>query len=47
MIDSLITKIIKMQNPTCVGLDTDFSYLPQDMQDVLDRFERVKKERSG
>ncbi len=39
MIDSLITKIIKMQNPTCVGLDTDFSYLPQDMQEDISTFE--------
>ena len=32
MIDSLIEKIIKMQSPICVGLDTSFSYLPEDMQ---------------
>ena len=32
MIDRLIDKIIEMQNPTCVGLDTDFDYLPDDMK---------------
>lgn len=32
MIDALINKIIKLQNPTCVGLDTDFNYLPEDMK---------------
>ncbi|MDE6001488.1 MAG: orotidine-5'-phosphate decarboxylase [Clostridia bacterium] len=32
MIDSLIEKIIEMQNPTCVGLDTSFDYLPDDMK---------------
>lgn len=29
MIDQLINKIIELQNPTCVGLDTDFSYIPE------------------
>lgn len=33
MIDKLIKKIILMQNPTCVGLDTDFNYLPEDMKE--------------
>lgn len=28
MIDHLIEKIIALKNPTCVGLDTDLSYLP-------------------
>ncbi|MGL4347535.1 MAG: orotidine-5'-phosphate decarboxylase, partial [Chitinophagaceae bacterium] len=28
IIDNLIEKIISMKNPTCVGLDTDFDYLP-------------------
>ena len=32
MIDKLIEKIIEMQNPTCVGLDTHFDYLPDDMK---------------
>ncbi len=32
MIDSLINKIIEIQNPACVGLDTDFSYLPEEMR---------------
>ncbi len=30
--DKLIDKIIQMQNPTCVGLDTLFDYLPDDMK---------------
>ena len=30
--DSLIEKIIDMQNPTCVGLDTSFDYLPDEMK---------------
>lgn len=31
MNDKLIAKIIEMQNPTCVGLDTVAEYLPEDM----------------
>jgi len=30
--DSLIEKIVAMQNPTCVGLDTSFAYLPDEMR---------------
>ena len=30
--DRLIDKIIEMQNPTCVGLDTLFDYLPDEMK---------------
>ena len=30
--DQLIDKIIEMQNPTCVGLDTLFDYLPDEMK---------------
>ncbi len=41
MTDSLIEKIIQMQNPTCVGLDTDFSYLPDEMRDGMATFEGV------
>ena len=41
MVDSLIEKIIEMQNPTCVGLDTDFSYLPDEMRDGMATFEGV------
>ena len=29
--DRLIEGIIDMQNPTCVGLDTLFDYLPDEM----------------
>lgn len=31
--DTLIEKIVEKQNPTCVGLDTSFEYLPQDLRD--------------
>lgn len=31
MIDKLTEKIIAMQNPSCVGLDVDFGYLPESM----------------
>lgn len=43
MIDSLIKKIIKMQNPTCVGLDTDFSYLPEEMREGVTTFSEAAK----
>ena len=32
--DTLIEKIIEKQNPTCVGLDTAFEYLPEEMRNV-------------
>ena len=32
IIDTLIEKIIQTQNPTCVGLDTQLSYLPEEMR---------------
>ena len=41
MIDKLIDSIIDMQNPTCVGLDTDFSYLPEEMKEGIATFEGV------
>ena len=41
MVDKLIDSIIEMQNPTCVGLDTDFSYLPDEMRDGMATFEGV------
>lgn len=31
--DALIERIIGLQNPTCVGLDTSFEYLPDDMRE--------------
>lgn len=43
MIDSLIKKIIKMQNPTCVGLDTDFSYLPEEIREGVTTFSEAAK----
>ena len=39
MIDKLIKKIIEMQNPTCVGLDTSFDYLPEEMKKEVSSFE--------
>ena len=38
MIDKLIEKIVDLQNPTCVGLDTSFSYLPEDMRNGISSF---------
>ena len=32
MIDKLIEKIAELQNPTCVGLDTSFDYLPEELK---------------
>ncbi len=39
--DQLIEKIIDMQNPTCVGLDTLFDYLPDGMKEGVTSFEGV------
>ena len=43
--DRLIERIIELQNPTCVGLDTSFDYLPDDMRagakDFSDVAERI------
>ena len=39
--DKLIEKIIEMQNPTCVGLDTLFDYLPDEMKAGAKTFEDV------
>ncbi len=39
MIDKLIEKIIEMQNPTCVGLDTSFDYLPDELKNGVSDFE--------
>lgn len=39
MIDKLIDKITELQNPTCVGLDTSFTYLPEDMQSDISTLE--------
>lgn len=36
--DTLIEKIIEKQNPTCVGLDTSFDYLPDDMKEGVKDF---------
>lgn len=41
MIDSLIEKIVALQNPTCVGLDTSFDYLPDEMKKGVTSFEGV------
>lgn len=39
--DQLIEKIIDLQNPTCVGLDTLFDYLPDSMKEGVTSFEGV------
>ena len=39
--DRLIEGIIDMQNPTCVGLDTLFDYLPDEMRAGVTTFEGV------
>ena len=39
--DKLIDGIIAMQNPTCVGLDTLFDYLPDDMRAGAKTFDDV------
>ena len=39
--DKLIEKIIDLENPTCVGLDTLFDYLPDDMKAGVNSFEGV------
>ena len=44
MIDRLIKKIIDMQNPTCVGLDTGFEYLPDNMREDMATFEGAAEE---
>ena len=39
--DRLIEKIVEMQNPTCVGLDTLFDYLPDTMRAGVTTFDGV------
>ncbi|MBO4989156.1 MAG: orotidine-5'-phosphate decarboxylase [Clostridia bacterium] len=39
MIDQLIEAIVAKQNPTCVGLDTSFDYLPDEMKEGVCSFE--------
>ena len=39
--DRLIEGIISMQNPTCVGLDTLFDYLPDNMKAGAKNFDDV------
>ena len=36
--DTLIEKIIEKRNPTCVGLDTSFDYLPEEMKSGVTDF---------
>lgn len=43
LIDRLIEKIKITKNPTCVGLDTDFTYLPTAMQEKCKTLEDVSK----
>lgn len=39
--DRFTEKIIEMQNPTCVGLDTSFDYLPEEMRANVKNFEQA------
>ncbi len=41
IVDALIEKIVQTQNPVCVGLDTAFSYLPEEMQRACGAEERA------
>ena len=41
MVDKLIKRIIELQNPTCVGLDTSFDYLPDDMKRGVTNFDEA------
>lgn len=43
MVEKLIERIIELQNPACVGLDTDFNYLPEDMKRDVSTFEEVSE----
>lgn len=43
MIDKLIEKIKETSNPSVIGLDTDISYLPQDMLDKVNTLEDAGK----
>ena len=43
MVDKLIERIIELQNPACVGLDTDFNYLPEEMKRDVSTFEEVSE----
>lgn len=36
--DALIERIVGLQNPTCVGLDTSFDYLPEKMREGVRDF---------
>ena len=36
--DALIERIVGLQNPTCVGLDTSFDYLPEKMREGVKDF---------
>lgn len=41
--DRLIEKIIDMKNPTCVGLDTLFDYLPDNMKEGVTNFDQASE----
>ena len=41
IIDQLIEKIIAMQNPACVGLDTQLDYLPAEMREGVETCEQA------
>lgn len=39
MIDKLIDRIVELQNPTCVGLDTAIDYLPKELSAEVKNFQ--------
>ncbi len=41
IVDALIERIVRMQNPTAVGLDTSFAYLPEEMRAGVKDFKGV------
>lgn len=43
MIDKLIERIIETNNPTCVGLDTNFDYLPDEMKEGVETLAQISE----
>lgn len=43
MIDSLIEKIVKLNNPSVIGLDTSFDYLPENIKKSCKNFSDIGK----
>lgn len=43
MVDKLIERIITLRNPTCVGLDTSFDYLPDELRGGVTDFAQAAR----